>query len=229
MDIAICLDKIFLGSIIASTYIPESNILVLADSDGLVTASKVDAIEDSINFQCADPVIAVSAHPTQALIAIATEKDIVIWVPRPLRENFMQDHDVFKVPHSSLVLYPGEKCTAIEWARSGGLLYAGYSNGTVIQFEKCEKDDVTVGVELKSEKVLDNERLEKCQHVIHYTAEKYLKSIGKEPMLAGKLTGMILEIGLIELEEMIKQESLIIDKVKEALEKLEKELHNINW
>ncbi len=48
-------------------------------------------------------------------------------------------------------------------------------------------------------------------------------------MLAGKLTGMILELGLIELEYTIKQESLIIERVKEALEVLEKELPNFSW
>ena len=126
------------------------------------------------------------------------------------------------MPHASLPI--GEaKCTAIEWARTGGILFAGYSNGTVVHFVKCPESEVIIAApEVEEEKLSNEERRNKCGEAIYSVAQKFVEDANKSKTLAGKLTGMLLELDLTEIELMIKNEAWLIERLGEALDVLEK-------
>ncbi len=72
---------------------------MLGDSDGLVTLSSSVSIDHTEKFDCGAPVIALSVHPKQPLIAIATETDIIILV----RNKLIDHHIDLIVNHNFLV------------------------------------------------------------------------------------------------------------------------------
>jgi hypothetical protein len=210
LDVAIV--KKTTRTLTACAYIRNMDLIVAGDSEGLVTLSSSDSLDHPDKFQCDAPIVALSTHPTQPLIAIATETEIIVWFPTG---------GSFKVPHASLPI--GEaKCTAIEWARTGGILFAGYSNGTVVHFVKCPESEVKIAAPEVEEKLSYEERRHKCGEAIYSVAQKFVEDANKSKTLAGKLTGMLLDLDLLELELMIKNEAWMIERLGEALYVLEK-------
>jgi hypothetical protein len=80
-------DPCLIGNLTACAYIRNMDLIVAGDSEGLVTLSSSDSLDHTDKFQCDAPIVALSTHPTQPLIAIATETEIIVWVCKRIKQT----------------------------------------------------------------------------------------------------------------------------------------------
>jgi hypothetical protein len=80
-------DPWLIGTLTACAYIRNMDLIVAGDSEGLVTLSSSDSLDHPDKFQCDAPIVALSTHPTQPLIAIATETEIIVWVCKRIKQT----------------------------------------------------------------------------------------------------------------------------------------------